>query len=76
MIQMREQPSIAPRKCLSTTRSTPASSSEWAEHAVVGLPRVERVRGLQDRAVALGGLDLLGDGGDDAVDDRVDPLAT
>ncbi len=42
------------------------------ETAVVGLPRVERARGLQDRPVALRRLDLLGDAGDHAIDDGVE----
>ena len=40
--------------------------------AMVRLPRVERVRRFQDRAVALRRLDLLRDRRDDAVDDRVE----
>ena len=40
--------------------------------AVVRLPRVERARRLQDGAVALDGLDLGCDGGDDPVADLVE----
>ncbi|HVU04967.1 MAG TPA: hypothetical protein VHE30_24620, partial [Polyangiaceae bacterium] len=41
------------------------------EAPVIRLPGVERARRLQQRALALGRLDLLGDGGHDAIDDRV-----
>ena len=40
--------------------------------AVMRLPRVERARRLQDRAVALDRLDLAGDRGDDPVADLVE----
>ena len=40
--------------------------------AVMGLPGVQRVRRLQDGAVALDRLDLAGDGGDDPVADLVE----
>jgi hypothetical protein len=38
--------------------------------AVVGLPRVERCGWLEDGTIRLRRLDLLGDHGDDPVDDR------
>ena len=42
------------------------------EAAMVCLPRIQRAGWLQDGAVALDGLDLAGDRGDDAVADLVE----
>ncbi len=42
------------------------------EATVIGLPGIQRSRGLENGAIALGRFDLFGDGRDDAIADFVE----
>jgi len=42
--------------------------------AVIGLPGVERARGFEHGAIALGRFDFFGDGADDPVDDGIERI--